>query len=105
MSLPVINFLELDKSLKNQIHLRAIKEPRLMDQFLLIFTNEHYPISQVLETLSQAEFPLNEYLKELRIKNVRRDSYIYTNPITSIQYTLNYKVLDGLIKKIENLMI
>lgn len=105
MSLPVINFLELDKTLKSRIHINATRNTETMNRFLLIFTNEHYPMSEVLKVLSEAEFPLSEYLKELRIKNARREPYIYTDPFTTIQYTLNYKVLDGLMKKIENLMI
>ena len=105
MSLPEIDFRELDGSLKNQIHLRAIKRPDLMDQFLLIFTNKYYPISKILETLSQAEFPLNDYLKELRIKVYNKVSYSYQDPYTKTQYTLNYEILDDLIKKINNLLI
>lgn len=105
MSLPVINFLELNSKLKTEIYVQATTNPESMDRFLIIYTNEGYPVSEVLKRLSEAEFPLNEYLKELRVKNAKEAVYIYRNPFTKQEYKLNYGILNELINKIQNLLI
>lgn len=105
MSLPVVNFLELDSKLKMEIYVQATTNPESMDRFLIIHTNEGYPVSEILKRLTEAEFPLNEYLKNLRIKNIRRTMYIYRNPFTRQEYNLNYGILNELINKIQNLLI
>lgn len=105
MSLPVVNFLELNSKLKTEIYVQATWNPESMDRYLIIYTNERYSISEILKRLSEAEFPLNDYLKDLCIKNARKNVYIYKDPFTSKEYKLNYGILNELINKIQNLLI
>lgn len=105
MSLLVVNFPELNSKLKTEIYVQATSNPESMDRFLILYTNEGHPVSEILKRLSEAEFPLNEYLKELRVKNAKRDVYVYRNPFTKQEYKLNYGILSELINKIQNLLI
>lgn len=104
------HFLDLNDMEKEEILREAKMSPKSMDLYLLIFIQDNTMkkdeiISQLIKTLSEANFGMNTYIKQLKEKTNKHETYEYSNRIYGHYYILEYTSLNPLLEYLKPLSL